>query len=167
MVDVAKEAKVFPSNLFYYFDSKDELLRLCFKEQCDVIVRGLEKTKNYDIEGKIEYVADFLFIESKSVNHFTTGFMYEAIGISISDPILSQYKTEMDNCCKRLLADVFVNIDAVESTRNEKAEILYSLLAGSKLNGYFDADHGPEHGKVAFKKVMRIFCNQDMQWPAN
>jgi AcrR family transcriptional regulator len=167
MVDVAKEANVFPSNLFYYFDSKDELLRLCFKEQCDVIVRGLEKIKDYDIQGKIEYVADFLFIESKSVNHFTTGFMYEAIGISISDPILSQHKNEMDNCCKSLLAEVFIDIDALETTRNEKADILYSLLAGSKLNGYFDPDNGPGHGKAEFKKVMRIFCNKDMQWPAN
>jgi AcrR family transcriptional regulator len=167
MVDVAKEANVFPSNLFYYFDCKDELLRLCFKDQCDTIVDGLEKMKDYDLDGKIAYVADFLFIESESVNHFTTGFMYEAIGVSVSDSILSNYKSDMDRCCKKLLADVFFEIDALESVRNEKAGILYSLLAGSKLNGYFDPEHGPEQGKEAFIKVMRVFCNRDVVWPTH
>ena len=61
MVDVAKEAKLFPSNLFYYFASKDELLRVCFKKQCDIIVYGLGKIEDYDLEGKIDYIADFLF----------------------------------------------------------------------------------------------------------
>jgi AcrR family transcriptional regulator len=167
MVDVAKEAGVFPSNLFYYFDSKDELLRLCFKAQCDIIVHGLEKMEDYDVEGKIDYVADFLFTEGASVNHFTTGFMYEAIGVSVSDSVLRKYKSDMDRCCKKLLADVFVDIDAVESVRNEKSEILYSLLAGSKLNGYFDPDYGLEYGKETFKKVTRVFCNRDVEWPAS
>lgn len=165
LVDVAKEAKVFPSNLFYYFDCKDELLRVWFKQQCDIIVQGLEKMADYNLEEKINYIADFLFTESDSVNHFTTGFMYEAIGISISDSILSQNKSEMDRCCKKLLANVFIDNDANESVRNEKAEILYSLLAGSKLNGYFDPDHGQGHGKQAFTKVMRVFCDRNVPWP--
>ncbi|MFT6955029.1 MAG: AcrR family transcriptional regulator [Halieaceae bacterium] len=167
MVDVAKEAKLFPSNLFYYFESKDELLRVCFKRQCDIIVRGLEKTGDYDLEGKIDYIADFLFSESASVNQFTTGFMYEAIGVSVSDSILKKNKSEMDRCCKNLLADVFIGIDASESIRNEKADILYSLLAGSKLNGYFDTDYNPKNGQKAFTKVFRIFCDRSLTWPAS
>jgi AcrR family transcriptional regulator len=165
MVDVAKEAKVFPSNLFYYFSCKDELLRVLFKQQCDVIVQGMEKIADYSVEEKINYIVDFFFIENNSVNHFTTGFMYEAIGVSISDSTLSQSKREMDRCCKQLFADVFIGIDAIESVRNEKAEILYSLLAGSKLNDYFDPDHQPENGKAAFAKVMRVFCDRDIAWP--
>ncbi|MEH6609872.1 MAG: TetR/AcrR family transcriptional regulator [Halioglobus sp.] len=167
MVDVAKEAKLFPSNLFYYFESKDELLRVCFKRQCDIIVHGLEKIKDYDLEGKIDYIADFLFSESESVNHFSTGFMYEAIGVSVSDSILRQNKREMDRCCKELLADVFVGIDATESVRNEKADILYSLLAGSKLNGYFDPDYNPKTSREAFTKVFHIFCDRGLTWPTS
>lgn len=167
MVDVAKEANLFPSNLFYYFESKDELLRVCFKRQCDIIVHGLEKIKDYDLEGKIDYIADFLFSESESVNHFTTGFMYEAIGVSVSDSILSQNKSEMDRCCKKLLVEIFIDIDPSESVRNEKADILYSLLAGLKLNGYFDPDYNPKTGKQAFTNLVKIFCDQGLTWPTS
>ena len=166
MVDVAKEAKLFPSNLFYYFESKDELLRVCFKRQCDIIVHGLEETRGYDLEEKIGYIADFLFSESESVNHFTTGFMYEAIGVSVSDSILRQDKREMDRRCKKLLADVFIGIDVSESVRDEKADILYSLLAGSKLNGYFDPDYNSKNSRNAFTKVFHIFCDRGLSWPA-
>ena len=167
MVDIAEEADVFPSNLFYYFDGKDELLRVCFKQQCDIIVHGLEKIEDYNLEDKIDHIADFFFTDSDSVNRFTTGFMYEAIGISVNDSILSETKSEMDRCCIKLLADIFIGIDANESVRIEKAEILYSLLAGSKLNGYFDPDYGCEYGKDGLKKVIRIFCQQDLTWPTS
>lgn len=165
MVDIAKEADVAPSHLFYYFECKDDLLRLCFKQQCDVIVHGLEKIEDYDLEEKIDYITDFLFTQSASVNSYTTGLMYEAIGVSISDTRLAQDKQEMDRNCKRLLANVFVGIDANEKTRNEKAEIIYALLAGTKLNGFFDPDNGLEHGKEMFRKGMRVFCGLEVEWP--
>ncbi len=93
-------------------------------------------------------------------------YAFKAIGASVSDAVLKKQKNEMDKCCMKVLATVFIGIDAAESVRDEKAEILYSLLAGTKLNGYFDPDHGPEHGKDAFIKVMRIFCDKDVAWPA-
>jgi AcrR family transcriptional regulator len=165
LVDIAKEAKVFPSHLFYYFDSKDALLRVCFQQQCDIIVEGLEHIEEYDLEGKIDYVTDFLFTENGSVNTFTTGFMYEAIGISISDEVLSQSKSDMDRCCKKLLANVFVSVDSNESVRKEKAEMVYALLAGAKLNGFFNANHGLEHEREMFRKAFRVFCGLNVQWP--
>ena len=164
MVDVAKAANVFPSNLFYYFDNKDEILRVCFQQQCDIIVQGLAKIEELNLEEKIDYIADFLFTECESVNHFTTGFMYEALGISVNDSILSETKNEMDRRCIELIAEVFVGIDPDSNVRAEKAKTLYSLLAGSKLNGFFDPRIGPEYGKDAFKKVMRIFCRHDLEW---
>lgn len=165
MVDIAKEAKVCPSHLFYYFESKDDLLRVCFQRQCDIIVEGLGHIEDYDLDGKIDYLTDFLFTESASVNTFTTGFMYEAIGMSISDTLLSQSKIDMDRCCKKLLANVFIGIDSSESVRNEKAEIVYSLLAGTKLNGFFEPDDGLAHGREMFRKAMKVFCSQDVRWP--
>jgi hypothetical protein len=119
-----------------------------------------------DLSGKIDYITDFLFTESPSVNTFTTGFMYEAIGISISDSLLSKDKSEMDRCCKDLLAKVFVGIDSRDVVRNEKAEIIYALLAGTKLNGFFDPNHGLEHGREMFRKAMRVFCGLEVQWPS-
>jgi AcrR family transcriptional regulator len=166
MVDIAKEAKVCPSHLFYYFESKDELLRVCFQRQCDIIVEGLSHIEDYALDDRIEYICDFLFTESPSVNTTTTGFMYEAIGISISDTLLSQSKSDMDRCCKKLLASVFVGIDSSESVRNEKAEIVYSLLAGTKLNSFFEPDDGLARGKEMFKKAMQVFCSSDVQWPS-
>ena len=164
LVDIAKEANVFPSLLSYYFKSKEDLLRVCFQRQCDIIVNGLEQLDGYDLEGKINYITDFLFNESEQVNTFTTGFMYEAIGVSVNDEELGLSKREMDRCCKNLLAQVFVGVDADDAVRHEKAEIIYALLAGTKLNGYFEKETPSEHGRESFRKVIRLFCQPDSRW---
>ena len=167
MADIAREAGCAPSHLFYYFESKEELLRVLFKQQCDVIVHGLENMEELDVEGKIDCIIDFLFTENNSVNTFTTGLMYEAIGISVNDPRLTKNKREMDESCKALLCNIFVGIEPNESTRNEKAEIIYALLAGVKLNGFFDANNGLAHGREMFRKAVRVFCGLDAQWSQN
>lgn len=164
LVDIAKEADVFPSLLFYYFKSKEDLLRVCFQRQCDIIVSGLEQIEGYDLEGKINYITDFLFNQSEQVNTFTTGFMYEAIGISVNDEQLGLSKRGMDRCCKNLLAQIFVGIDEDEAVRQEKAEIIYALLAGTKLNGYFEPEAEPDQGRESFRKVIRLFCHLDSRW---
>jgi AcrR family transcriptional regulator len=157
LADVAKEAKIFPSLLFYYFEAKEDLLRVCFQRQTDVVIDGLEQIKHYDLDGKINYITELFFSESENVNNFTKT-MFEAIGVSVNDEVLGHSKGDMDRTCKRILAELFVGIDEDETVRIGKAEIIYDLLAGTKLNGLFDTAAGYERGRASFKNVMRLFC---------
>ena len=85
MTGIAQEADIAPSHVFYYFNSKEDILTEVFKHQCDVIVEGMEALKQQDFAGKINYLCEFFYTENKSVNHLSTGVMYEAIGASVTD----------------------------------------------------------------------------------
>jgi TetR/AcrR family transcriptional repressor of uid operon len=158
MADVAKEAGLFPSHIFYYFDSKQDLLRNCCQQQCEVVVMGLSQMIDLPLEKKIDYVTDFLFISNDDINRSTSGFMYEAIGVAVNDPILSDFKLEMDRNCKQILSTLFTDSDANPESREEKGEIIYWLLVGAKLNAYFDPDNGLENAANLFKKALRATC---------
>ena len=137
---VAKEADIARSHLFYYFASTEEILFEVFKTQCDVIVAGIEATPQKTFEDKVVYVADFFFTENSSVNHMTTGVMYQAIGASVHTPALAAHKQELDQHCIRLLSAIFANCGISHEECTERAEILYALIAGSKLNSFFSSN---------------------------
>lgn len=158
MADVAKQAGLFPSHIFYYFNSKQDLLRNCSQQQCDVVVQGLRQMVDLPLESKIDYITNFLFIDNKDINHSTSGFLYEAIGVAVNDPVLSEFKLEMDRSCKQILSTLFADSDAEPESREEKGEIVYWLLVGAKLNAYFDPDNGLENAASLFKKALRTTC---------
>jgi AcrR family transcriptional regulator len=158
MADVAKEAGLFPSHIFYYFDSKQDLLRNCCQQQCEVVVLGLSQMVHLPLDEKIDYITDFLFTANENINRSTSGFMYEAIGVAVNDPILSEFKLEMDRNCKQILSTLFADLEANLESREEKGEIVYWLLAGAKLNAYFDPDNGLENAADLFKKALRATC---------
>ena len=88
--------------------------------------------------------------------------MYEAIGASVADPSLAVHKAEMDRCCIELLAGVFNNGQMDDEERTERAEILYSCIAGSKLNGYFSQDADLGHGRSLFIKAAYILARDQI-----
>lgn len=137
---VAKEADIGRSHLFYYFASTEEILLEVFKDQCDAIGSGMEAMPQKTFEEKVVYVADFFFTENSSVNHMTTGVMYQAIGASVHTPALAAEKQALDQHCIRLLSAIFANCDITHEERTERAEILYALIAGSKLNSFFSSN---------------------------
>jgi AcrR family transcriptional regulator len=162
MAGVAHEAGIAPSHVFYYFKSTADILREVFKDRCEAIVEGMEALKEQDFDSKINYLSDFFYTENKSVNHITTGVMYEAIGASVADPSLAVHKAEMDRCCIELLAGVFNNGQMDDEERTERAEILYSCIAGSKLNGYFSQDADLGHGRSLFIKAAYILASDQI-----
>jgi len=158
MTGIAQEADIAPSHVFYYFNSKEDILTEVFKHQCDVIVQGMEALKQQDFAGKINYLCEFFYTENKSVNHLSTGVMYEAIGASVTDSALATHKNELDRCCIELLTVVFEHQEIDEQSCMEKAEILYAVIAGSKLNGYFSPNIDLAHGKELFIKTAYLLA---------
>jgi hypothetical protein len=78
--------------------------------------------------------------------------------VAVNDPILSEFKLEMDRNCKQILSTLFADLEANLESREEKGEIVYWLLAGAKLNAYFDSDKGLENAADLFKKALRATC---------
>ena len=161
MTGIAQEADIAPSHVFYYFNSKEDLLTEVFKHQCDVIVEGMAALRQHDFAAKINYLCDFFYTENKSVNHLSTGVMYEAIGASVTDPSLAAHKSELDRCCIELLSVVFSHNQIGEDACMERAEILYAVIAGSKLNGFFRPDVDLAHGKDLFIKTAYLLAHND------
>ena len=159
MTGIAQEADIAPSHVFYYFNSKEDILTEVFKHQCDVIVQGMEALKQQDFADKINYLCEFFYTENKSVNHLSTGVMYEAIGASVTDSALATHKNELDRCCIELLTVVFEDQEIDEQSCMEKAEILYAVIAGSKLNGYFSPSIDLAHGKDLFIKTAYLLAS--------
>ena len=124
MTGIAQEADIAPSHVFYYFNSKEDILTEVFKHQCDVIVEGMAALKQHDFAAKINYLCDFFYTENKSVNHLSTGVMYEAIGASVTDPRLATHKSELDRCCIELLSVVFSHHQIDEDACMEKGRDL-------------------------------------------
>ena len=160
MTGIAQEADIAPSHVFYYFNSKEDILTEVFKHQCDVIVQGMEALKQQDFADKINYLCEFFYTENKSVNHLSTGVMYEAIGASVTDSSLATHKNELDRCCIELLTVVFEDQEIDEQSCMEKAEILYAVIAGSKLNGYFSPNIDLAHGKDLFIKTAYLLASE-------
>jgi hypothetical protein len=122
------------------------------------VVLGLSQMVDLPLDEKIDYITDFLFTANENINRSTSGFMYEAIGVAVNDPILSEFKLEMDRNCKQILSTLFADLEANLESREEKGEIVYWLLAGAKLNAYFDSDKGLENAADLFKKALRATC---------
>jgi hypothetical protein len=87
--------------------------------------------------------------------------MYEAIGASVTDPSLAAHKSELDRCCIELLSVVFSHNQIDEDACMERAEILYAVIAGSKLNGFFRPDIDLAHGKDLFIKTAYLLAHND------
>ena len=161
MTGIAQEANIAPSHVFYYFNSKVDILTEVFKHQCDVIVEGMEALQQNDFTAKINYLSEFFYTENESVNHLSTGVMFEAIGASVADPNLAAHKSELDRCCIELLSVVFSHNQIDEDTCLERAEILYAVIVGSKLNGFFRPDVDLAHGRDLFIKTAYLLAVND------
>lgn len=161
MTGIAQEADIAPSHVFYYFNSKEDILSEVFKYQCDVIIEGMAAIKQHDFAAKINYLCDFFYTENTSVNHLSTGVMYEAIGASVTDPSLAAHKSELDRCCITLLSAVFSHNQIDEDACMERAEILYAVIAGSKLNGFFRPDRDLADGRSLFTKTAYLLAQND------
>lgn len=156
MVDVAKEADVFPSHLAYYFDSKEDILRSCFLLQGEAILCGLRAAKEYKNSERILYLSDFFFTDNPDINLFTTGFMFEAFGVAIYDETLKNCKKELDMHIRELFSSFFTDMSGGEDYNAcEKAETAYALLSGLKFTLYFDESLRLDHGKAIFEKMLK------------
>ncbi len=160
MSQVSKEAEVFPSHLFYYFDSKEELLKAAFIDQSNSICEALSRIDHLsDVQDKIRFVGDLFFQTNSVVNQSSSGFLYEAIGMSVKDPDLAEEKYRLDCSIRSSLRQLFDNSELSESAKDENAEEAYVLLVGFKLSAFFDSLHDMNYGKKKFEKSLLRLIN--------
>jgi hypothetical protein len=79
----------------------------------------------------------------------------------VTDPSLAAHKSELDRCCIELLSVVFSHNQIDEDACMERAEILYAVIAGSKLNGFFRPDIDLAHGKDLFIKTAYLLAHNN------
>lgn len=163
MAEVAAEADIQPGHLTYYFGNKKEILHCCYVSQAAVIVDGLERSRDYEGEEKIQYLAKFFFTDNSEVNCFTTGFMFEAFGVALNDPDIKRDRQLMDEEIRRNLVSVLQDLQLGEShtSMREKAEIAYAVIPGLKFTLYFGEGPGLDDGRELFMKTLRVLSGRD------
>jgi AcrR family transcriptional regulator len=156
MAEIAAEADIQPGHLAYYFGTKEEILGCCYLAQAEIIVQGLEESRHYHGEEKIDYLASFFFTDNPKVNCFTTALMFETFGAALNDADLKRCRQLMDDSARKLFVSVFEDLlGRHHPSLQEKADVAYAYLPGLKFVLYFDDDRGLETGRRMFRDMLR------------
>jgi AcrR family transcriptional regulator len=157
LTDIAIRARMSPSHIRYYFESREEILEFYLAAICDQLVRDIEAIPR---KTPVRWVKDFTayFIANPELSRPTVMLMVEIFAVSAHNPKLMKIKTKYDAFIRKTFADFFEWAGTAPGvTPDDAAYRLWVLEGGMKFNSMFQTDFSKEKaGQIFEDEVNRL-----------
>jgi AcrR family transcriptional regulator len=155
LTDIAIRARMSPSHIRYYFETREEILEFYLAAICDQLIRDIAAIAR---KTPAQWIRDFTayFITNPELNRSTVALMVEIFAVSAHNPKLTKIKTHYDSFIRKTFKDFFdwagtaAGVDPADA-----AYRLWVLEGGMKFNSMFQTDFSKERAGLIFEEEMK------------
>ncbi len=152
--DIAREAKLENSNIYYYFENKETLLKEAVKREAERLYKELSKISKYRYKNKINELAEFFFCESdKGIE--SANFFFEILDPCMKNKALNDLRNEIDETCKAIIGKILRQYTATESSSNQIATFAYEYMIGKRLMAALSLENNLNDQKNIYRDALK------------
>lgn len=151
--DIAREANLTSSNVYYYFESKEKILEEALKREAKKLYRNLSQISKRENNNKTDELAEFFFDDStKGVE--SANFFFEIIDPCMKNDRINSLRHEIDEACKSIIEEILIK--HTKSTVNSRrlATFVYEYMIGTRLIAALSSEKNLEQQKNIYKETI-------------
>ena len=155
LTDIAAAAKMSPSHIRYYFQSKEEILEYYLASLSEEILAEIGRMERSSPEQWLNTFSDY-FSSNPRVSSTSIGVLMEIFGVSVHHPAMAAIKRRHDRAIRQVFRDFFGWAGVIEGMSVEDAAYTgWALDSGMKFNSAFQDDFSLERAGAIFRREMR------------
>ena len=163
LTDVAREARLSPSHLAYYFPTKEAILLELFKALSDTLLSDLTSQRDRPLIEQCHRLAKYAFREPK-LDLGESAIALEMIGIALHNPRFRSRNSEHASKVIWYLRDLFTNTPRAFNLSAEDAAVMAaSMWTGLLTSSYFYKGFDRSRARTIFYQTLLLLAGLNGQ----
>jgi AcrR family transcriptional regulator len=153
--DIADQADMTPSHVFYYFENKASILEYDSAAVCRRNTAEFPDLQEPDLDRLLDQVATFCMGEGQT-SIGLLGVIQELTGLAVHDPNLHSIKPEHTVVWREYLEAFFDRARPILGlSSHNAAHLAHAMLIGLNTNALFGGDLDPETARQLFRNTLQ------------